>query len=383
MTPDTPPAATSEPLRFTGKAGEYFRIWIVNLFLTIITVGIYSAWAKVRKRRYFYGNTWLAGSNFEYHANPIAILKGRIIAFAALIAYTLAGQLSPRFAGAVALALVPFVPWILVRSFAFNAANSSYRNLRFHFKATYRDALAAIWPIAIFPALAIVLPHLEPGQKPSVAEMVLLFIPLVVFGLIYPFLVGKTRLLHVNHSRFGTAPFACSARLMQFYNVYIIAFFLVLVGGTILGVVFTAIFAALGALAGDGGQARGLAALAWIPLALIPVIYVVGGSLLFGYTQSRVGNLVFNNTRLDARVGFKSTLKARKLAWIFATNILAAIFTLGLAIPWATIRSVRYRAECLRAECEGGLESFLAEAAANVSATGEQLGEMFDFDVSL
>ncbi len=31
--------------RFTGNGGEYFRIWIVNLMLTIVTLGIYSAWA--------------------------------------------------------------------------------------------------------------------------------------------------------------------------------------------------------------------------------------------------------------------------------------------------------------------------------------------------
>jgi Zn-dependent protease with chaperone function len=32
----------------------------VNLFLTIVTLGIYPAWAKVRKKRYLYGNTWVA-----------------------------------------------------------------------------------------------------------------------------------------------------------------------------------------------------------------------------------------------------------------------------------------------------------------------------------
>ena len=53
---------------FTGSAGEYFRIWIVNLFLTPITLGIYSAWAKVRKKRYFYGCTRFDGDTFDYFA---------------------------------------------------------------------------------------------------------------------------------------------------------------------------------------------------------------------------------------------------------------------------------------------------------------------------
>ena len=68
--------------RFTGDASEYFGIWIVNLFLSIVTLGIYSPWAKVRKKRYFYGHTWVADSNFEYHGNPIAILEGSFTAAA-------------------------------------------------------------------------------------------------------------------------------------------------------------------------------------------------------------------------------------------------------------------------------------------------------------
>ena len=75
------------PVEFTAHAGEYFRIWIVNLALTIVTLGIYSAWAKVRKRRYFYGHTRIDGEAFEYRANPLAILKGRLIAVAAIAVF--------------------------------------------------------------------------------------------------------------------------------------------------------------------------------------------------------------------------------------------------------------------------------------------------------
>ena len=56
--------------QFSGKAGEFFRIWIVNVLLTILTLGIYSAWAKVRTNRYFYSSTTLAGSSFSYLAKP-------------------------------------------------------------------------------------------------------------------------------------------------------------------------------------------------------------------------------------------------------------------------------------------------------------------------
>src|ERR1700684_1505521 len=76
-----------EPLHFTGSGGEYFGIWIVNLLLTIVTLGIYSAWAKVRRLQYFYRHTELAGSSFDFHGSAARILIGRVIALVMLIAY--------------------------------------------------------------------------------------------------------------------------------------------------------------------------------------------------------------------------------------------------------------------------------------------------------
>ena len=106
---------------FTGTAGEYFRIWIVNLALTILTFGIYSAWAKVRKRRYFYAHTRIAGESFEYRGRPVAILIGRLLALALLVFVVLVGNLVPElslesFSGKALFfaAAVLIGPWLLV-----------------------------------------------------------------------------------------------------------------------------------------------------------------------------------------------------------------------------------------------------------------------------
>ena len=39
---ESPPdsSTTVEQFRFTGSGGEYFRIWIVNLLLSVVTLGI-------------------------------------------------------------------------------------------------------------------------------------------------------------------------------------------------------------------------------------------------------------------------------------------------------------------------------------------------------
>jgi uncharacterized membrane protein YjgN (DUF898 family) len=361
-----------EPFHFTGKAGEYFGIWIVNLFLTIVTLGIYSAWAKVRKKRYFYGNTWVAGANFDYHGNPVAILKGRLLAFAAFVAYTLAGHYSPKVAALIALAIMPAVPWLLVRSFAFNALNSSHRNLRFHFRAGYREGFRAIWPLFLVPALVLVLPQLDPQAPPkeiSAGMFVAALLPAIVLAVFYPYVVARVNRLRIDHGRYGTAPFACGARTGQFYVIYVIA------GVLAFGAIFI-----MGALLGAGVA---LAQGAGVALAFVPVVYIVAFGLIFAFTRSRVSNLVFNSTVLAGRVRFASRLKARKLAAIYVGNAVAIVATVGLLIPWAAIRTARYRAECLQLECEGSLESFAADVAAHVSATGEEMGDMFDVDLSL
>ena len=60
---------------FEGSAREWFGIWIINPLLSIFTIGIYSAWAKVRTQKYFYGNTFVAGRSFDYHAAGGKILN--------------------------------------------------------------------------------------------------------------------------------------------------------------------------------------------------------------------------------------------------------------------------------------------------------------------
>ena len=148
------------PFEFRGSGREYFRIWIVNLLLTIVTLGIYSAWAKVRRLRYFYGNTYLDGHPFEFHGRPLAILKGRLVVFAAYLLFVFSAQLNPG----IALILIPVaifgVPWIIMKSRLFQTRMSSYRNIRFNFHGTYGGALGAFigWYLLAIISLGILYP---------------------------------------------------------------------------------------------------------------------------------------------------------------------------------------------------------------------------------
>ena len=128
-----PTQAQSLPLKFTGTGGEYFRIWVVNLLLTIVTLGIYSAWAKVRKTRFFWSNTQLDGASFQYHGNPAAILRGRILVGVFFFAYSIVGRISVQAGVVAAVVLGLLAPWLFFQAMRFKLSNTTWRGLRFGF----------------------------------------------------------------------------------------------------------------------------------------------------------------------------------------------------------------------------------------------------------
>jgi uncharacterized membrane protein YjgN (DUF898 family) len=325
-------------VEFNGKGMEYFKIWIVNIFLTILTLGIYSAWAKVRNKQYFYGNTVIDGSSFQYTASPIAILKGRLIAVAVFIVYTLVVKFVPILAILFALAFLLIIPWLIVRSLAFNARNSMYRNIRFNFTGKTMDALKVfvLWPILI---------------------------PLTL-GFILPLTWFKQTNFIVTNSAYGTTPFSFNARVGSYYQI-----FFIMLGGVLgLGIITLILSLVFGAL--------GVTIINYItPVALI--VYF----LLIAYLITALANLHFNSTQL-ANHGFTSTLQFGQVVWLYFTNMLVVLITLGLMIPWAQVRMAKYRASCLRMQVDSSLDDFVAAEQQNVSALGEEMGDVFDVEVS-
>jgi len=348
---DQPQVAAGEqryPVEFTATAGEYFRIWIVNMALTIVTLGIYSAWAKVRKRRYFYANTRIDGEGFEYRAKPVAILKGRLLALGALVIFYGAWKFVPLWqvrVGLVVLAVL-VVPWLVVRSQAFAAYNTAYRNIRLHFVGTYGRCL----------------------------RLLVLYGLLTVFtaGIGYAFL--KTRMIEFlarNH-QFGAARFDVPDLKPAFFNVYAKA-----IG---LGILLLAGLFAGGALIGFAAPVRPEDR-GWVMLTSSVVGYV-GYLFIFSFLRARIANAAWN--KLKARgLRFECAMRARDVFAIYLTNIFAIAFTLGLATPWAVVRTLRYRAQKMAVIVEGGMGQFVQAEAAQVSAAGEEVAEAFEVDFGL
>ncbi|MFZ6750894.1 YjgN family protein [Undibacterium sp. Ren11W] len=345
-------SASPVSLEFKGSGSEYFRIWIVNLLLSILTLGIYSAWAKVRRNRYFYSNTSLAGSSFEYHGNAIAILKGRIVALVFVLAYQLAFKHSLTLGLLMMAILASVMPWLVWKSLQFKLYNSSYRGIRFGFRG---DAAQAYVTYLLWPLLA-----------------------LFSMYLLAPFMHQRIKRFQHNESRFGATHFSFDGKVKSFYWCYLVGFGIMLAGLVVISLVFGgAAFAALSAIRkGHIGSAIIFPIIGFF-LALYLWMFAVYPIFL-----TLLQNLIWNHTKLGEHQ-FSSHLKWGRMTSIMLTNILGIVCTLGLFIPFAQVRALRYRVENLSLQMNGSLDHFIAVTEEQVSATGEGMADLLDFDISL
>ena len=320
------------PFEFHGTGSEYFKIWLVNVILSIVTLGIYSPWAKVRRKQYLYGNTRVQGASFEYLADPVKILKGRAIVVCILLVHLILSKLSPIIGAILGLAIIVIFPWLVVRSLAFNARNSAVRNIRFGFDGNLWEAakVYVLWP----------------------------FLTAFTFGILSPYVLFRQTKFIVENSSYGTTGFTFAATARGYYGLFFSALIPI-----VIGIVFMA--------------ASGF----FFQPAIILVVLVMY-LYLFVFFSVKLTNLFYNSSRI-ALHRLESTQKIKEYIIIVVTNSVATALTLGLYHPWAKIRTLRYKLEHLTLIASGDLNSFISKEQKQVSAVGEEMGEFLDFDFGL
>ena len=374
-------------LKFTGTAPEYFRIWIVNLLLSVITLGIYSAWAKVRTLAYFYGHTTIHDSGFSFLANPVKILKGRIVAVGLFAIYWGTMKFYPEHILWAVSALVLLFPFILVTALSFRMRNTAFRNIRFHFKPNFGGAYRMfIIPVLIILALTWAgysmlesSDFVRRAQEQSkgefhVQDMVvsLLFLSAAVF---IPYFIYLRAKFMVEQTSYGNRTATFHARGWDFYK-----YFLVALVTFILLVIATSVVVGVVAVAGgvSAGKGHSGAVPALITIIMMLMIYGVG-FFIAGYINARITNVTVSNIQFGEN-RLQCHLKPLTVGWIYLTNTIAIILSLTLLIPWAQVRMARYKAGCTEI-LEKDFHSIEAVAQPDRSAIGEEIIDIFDFDM--
>ncbi len=301
------------PARYDGRAGDLFRIYLQNVVLTVLTLGIYKFWAKVRMTRYHHQHTSFAGGRFDYHATGAekfaGFCKGMLILAPLAGAIYLACQLlvPPEAAFAVgfwAFVLVLFLlrPLILVASQRFNLSRTTWSNLRLRFTGR----VGAAYRLYLTDLLLIV----------------------CTLGIYTVWHQCNVRRFRMRHTQLGDHKFGYHGQGGELFAIS--------VGGMLL---------------------------CYLTLGLYVPWYIAG-----------MHRFHVTNTSFDGR-RFQSRLRGGHVVALGAPALLAIVLTLGLAIPWALNRWWRLTTDTTSYAGAIDVDKLRAVHDAGAAATIEGVGE--------
>jgi len=228
--PPAPDAPRRAAIRFTASGSEYFRIWIVNLLLTLVTLSAYYPFARARKLRYFHANTLVDEQPLGFHGDPWKMLRGHLLVVLFLVCYGGAGRISPVAGGVAALIFAALWPALWVASLRFRLGNTSWRGLRLHFSGSLPGAYLAFAPFV--PAVLVILGSALMGEHPDpeTAKTVGIAMGLALLLMLALIPLGLARLKRYQHGHFnlGSERTQLSARTRSFYAFYLRSFGLTL-----------------------------------------------------------------------------------------------------------------------------------------------------------
>lgn len=303
-------------LSFHGTGGSLFGIHIVNIFLTLITLGVYYFWGKVRVRNYLLSQSEFEEDRFAYHGTGkemlIGFLKAALV-FGGISACFRAAPLLPGgpVVRAIAffigyMALLAIIPLAMVGARRYRLSRTYWLGIRFSFRG-------------------------------RVMEFIRLFVggtllTMMTLSLYKPIFDTKRYGFMTSNAYFGHQKFDFNGKGQDLLGNYILALFLT-----------------------------------------IPTL----GLYWFWYA-AKAHRYLWNHTSFgNAR--FHSTVTGGGLFLLKLGNFLLLVLTLGLAWPWATVRNVNFSFKYLTLKGPLNLEAIQQDAQA-ASPTGDALDSFLGLD---
>jgi uncharacterized membrane protein YjgN (DUF898 family) len=338
------PAGERHQPSFQGTGGGLWRVQIVTMFLTIITLGVYYPWAKTRLRQYMFGQTAFDGDRFAYHGTGKELFHG---AFKASLIFGMpvsALNWIANFAGGGVISIVAnalvgamwalFVPLAIMGARRYRLSRTSWCGIRFSFRGDTKTFIKRffLWSLLIG----------------------------VTLGLYYPVFLARRHAFLTAHSYFGNARFGFDGRPRALFGPFLRIFAVAALAGAVTGAlyVFAQPFAVVGALLG-----------------------VVGVALAWAAFVAAKRRYFWNHTTLgDAR--FQCSVTAGSLTKLWIVNVLLLVVTVGIGAPWVRVRNTRYT--CDHLTLEGDVDpAAIVQDARDAPPTGEALSGLLDADIEI
>lgn len=380
-------AIDAHPLEFSGRGGEYFRVWIVNVLLSIVTLGLYTPWARRRTVQYFYGHTLVADSPLEFTAPQRKMVTGFVLLVLLTLAYNIAVDTGQDMA--VALLLLGgavLAPYLWASAMRFRLGNTRWRGLRLRFAASWREVYSASWPVFaialvwigvvfglrwVAPELAQALDGATPDGDERSSAMpalppalwALLLLGVVLSLLCFIRLEYNYQSLLVLRTHLGAEAGRWKPVYMDFVKIWLatVGVFLLCVLGMV-ALVTLAAGGSVALLAGLGKNAG-----VWVFFLFLFGFFALFMLLLLAsaparaYREARMFLLQWNNIGVSQVARFRCTLSVRGFVWLRVRNLLLTLLTLGFYRPFARVSEYAMKLESVTLHVKGGVDQLAGQ----------------------
>lgn len=371
-------------VEFNGAGAEYFRIWIVNLLLIVVTFGLFTPAARRRSLIYLYSRTSVAGTPFEFTGALGRMFAGFLIFFGLYLAYAAAAQFGAEKIASLLLIVWGLAgPWLWVSSRRFRLASTRWRGITGRFTASVGSVYRASWPMIAFIAMGFTLAFVTASAGHNAAAGAL-----GVFGVLLMFVGGVLALarldynytrLRVTQSHFGHLPAKWDVGFGKFVPMALAAIGIYVVAALIAGGLIFAVVGALGAFdAADRSKVSPV--LLVVTVAVTMFTFLLAASPAIAYWQSRKFVLIWNNLRMGDGVRFDCVLKPRSFILLRLKNMLLGFVTLGLWRPFGVINEYRMKLESVMVQVDNGIDRFTGSQEQQRGAFADAVGEAVGFD---
>lgn len=392
--PQERPGITAYPLEFSGSGGEYFRVWIVNVLLTIVTLGFYTPFARRRTAQYFYGHSLVADSPLEFTAQQRKMVLGFLLLVLLYIAFNTAADTGQDAVVAFMLlagaALAPYF-WASAMRFRLNATR--WRGVRLQFTAGWGEVYRASWPVfaiaLAWTAVSLLASALLPEQ-PTPAQQAAAVGP--VMGAAGAALLASVlcvirlefnyKSLLVARARIGGQPGRWKPVFGDFVRIWLATLGVFLASLVLVGVLLAA---ALGGSAALFPQVRHMGLFA-VLLAIAAVL--AGIFILFlvsaparAYREARIFRLVWNNIGVSQLARFRCNLRVGGYVGLRIRNTFLTLFTLGFYRPFALVSEYRMKLESVTLHVKGGLDQLAGQLAREEQGLGDAVADAVGLDL--
>jgi uncharacterized membrane protein YjgN (DUF898 family) len=382
---------------FTASGSDYFRLWLSNLLLIIVTAGIYTPWARRRRIQYFFRNTLVGPDPLDFTASSRSMVTSfLLVALVYLLVNVMSSQGLNTAVSLVTFTIALAAPWLWRSALRFRLANIDWRGIPFEFQATVRETYVAAWPLLAFAlataAVMALLPVAAGALKSAGVPragfwlMALLFVAgggLALIRLPYNFLN-----LQMTRTTFGGQMGNFKARFGDFVKVGLMCLGIGLVAYLLLGVLLASFSAGLIHLfqpGRPGGPGIGLAIVLIVLLmvAILPLL-LLPASITFAVWEAMVFRTVWGHAGLGEMARSKCSLSTRAFVLLRAKNAALTVLTLGFYRPFAAVAEYRMKVESVRIYTRGDIDTLANMLGrGDVNAMGDAAADFAGLDLAV